>query len=292
MGTMADLLRAVVTWLISVDWARDILARRNAEALKAALARLDPAFLPEFTAALARSPSLLAFVLPERDQLPMVPAITTPSPSADAVSKDASASGVGVGAPLPSTAVHEHVSNLPRVGGSGSDLALLDASIRTLRDQLQQLEGVRIAFQELQTKHQASNEHAASLNEQISRLDREVAQGRADTLRLETELAAESDGHRRTTKALDDVTRRLEDATTAHDRERQELLNRLQLGIEGRLTAFKTSVADDLSRVVQRLPAQGATVSAELGAVLLTRLYEVLELLDRVGIRAGVNESR
>ena len=138
--------------------------------------------------------------------------------------------------------------NISRVrrGSGGFDLALLDASIRTLRDQLQQLESMRTAFQELQTRHQASSEQTARLTEQISRLDRELAQGRADSLRLEAELAAESDGHRRTSKALEDVTRRLEEATTAHNRERQELLNRLQLGIEGRLAAFKTSVADDL----------------------------------------------
>ena len=68
-GTLADLLRAVVNWLISIDWERDILARKNAEALKTGLLRLDPAFLPEFKAKLAGSPSLLAFALPERDEV-------------------------------------------------------------------------------------------------------------------------------------------------------------------------------------------------------------------------------
>lgn len=288
-GTLADLLRAVVSWLVSIDWERDIVTRKTAEALKAALTRLDPAFLPEFKATLAASPSLLALALPERDKVPAVLTSATSGPEAGAATIDASALRVGTEAPLPSPTIPEHVDP-PRSGGF--DLTLLDASIRTLRDQLHQLESMRTAFQELHARHQASTEHAARLTAQISRLDGELVQGRSDNLRLETELAAESEGHHRTSKTLEDVTRRLEEATTAHERERQELLNRLQLGIEGRLNAFKTSVADDLSRVVQRLPAQGAPVSAELGTVLLTRLYEVLQLLDSVGIRAGSNGPR
>lgn len=289
-GVVADLLRAVVSWLISIDWEHDFLARKNAEALRTGLARLDRAFLPEFKAKLAGSPNLLAFVLPERDEAFPAPASATSGPSGVAATTETSGPPIGAEAPSPSAAAPEHPSSPPKSGGF--DLTLLDASIRTLRDQLQQLENMRTAFQELQARHQASSEHAGKLTEQISRLDGELAQRRADSLRLEAELATAADEHRRTSKTLEDVSRRLDEATTAHNRERQELLNRLQLGIDGRLAAFKTSVADELSRVVQRLPAQGAPVSAELGAVLLTRLHEVLHVLDRVGIRAGGSEPR
>jgi hypothetical protein len=232
---------------------------------------------------------LLAFALPERDEAFPAPAGATSGPSGGAASTEAAGPPIGTEA-SPSAAAPEHPSSPPKIGGF--DLTLLDASIRTLRDHLQQLDNMRAAFQELQARHQASNERAGKLTEQISRLDGELAQRRADSLRLEAELATEADEHRRTSKTLEDVSRRLDEATKAHDRERQELLNRLQLGIDGRLAAFKTSVADELSRVVQRLPAQGAPVSAELGAVLLTRLHEVLHVLDRVGIRAGGSEPR
>jgi hypothetical protein len=144
--------------------------------------------------------------------------------------------------------------------------AALSAEAKSTEVAAAAAERVRSVEQRLQEATDAARqaqERAASLEERLSSaVERESAAG--DRLRVQEDQAA---------------------------RERAELQQRIQTNADRRLEEFRTALASSLARLFHGLPRRGASVSGELGEVILTRLHEVIAFFESKGIRVNFGEG-
>lgn len=83
----------------------------------------------------------------------------------------------------------------------------------------------------------------------------------------------------------------LRDTQAALSSERAEWQHRVQANANGLVEEFRNSLAGSLKQLLAGVPGPDSSVDSELGAVLLLRLHEVMDTLERKGLRIRRSEE-
>ena len=139
---------------------------------------------------------------------------------------------------------------------------------------------------------------ASRLGDKVDEAERRLSEEHATKVRLSTELrtAGGRIQELQTTAAglrdevvtlkseRDQARAELETERQAHLATREELLHRMEVATEARLTEFRNRLAGDVTRVVSHVPPPGAELSPDMLRVIHLRLHEVLGALRSAGI--------
>lgn len=161
----------------------------------------------------------------------------------------------------------------------GQSSLLTDARARILQLEQEnqtvkaQLAAARVAAQ------QESQHRVQVLEEEAREKQKAVDSALASVRALESDLQAVRERESQSAGAL-------RQRETEFAQEREELQRLIEANADRRLQEFRNAVGGSLRQLLNRVPNRGASVPSDLGAVLLTRLHEVIDELESKGIRA------
>jgi hypothetical protein len=168
-------------------------------------------------------------------------------------------------------ALHQHISSLE------TRQAALESELRTAGVKAEE---ERSAAAKAATAQSAAEERIRILEHRLKQNSQSAALTQEHAATLETRITTLAEQESAVRKQL----QAQEDKAT---NERSELQQRIQTNAERRIEEFRTGVGGSLGRLLHGLPRRGTPVSGELGEMILTRLYEILDFLETKGIRTN-----
>ena len=168
-------------------------------------------------------------------------------------------------------ALHQHISSLE------TRQAALESELRTARVKVEE---ERSAAAKAAAAHSAAEERIRVLEQRLKQSSQSAALTQEHNATLETRITTLAEQENAVRKQL----QAQEDKAT---NERLELQQRIQTNAERRIEEFRTGVGGALGRLLHGLPRRGTPVSGELGEMILTRLYEIVDFLETKGIRTN-----
>jgi chromosome segregation ATPase len=151
-----------------------------------------------------------------------------------------------------------------------SRVAAISRDVEFLRQLGAAMAEIKNQYRSLQTELAFAKDHAAQSSERA---------GRASELNrsLESQLQEEA-------AKVSELTKLLDQTRSEREAEKKHLSQQISANAAGRIDEFRNRLGLVLARLVVDLPQKEASVSAELGRVLLLQFHQFLEALRHEGI--------